>query len=198
MNAVVESSMLDTYVSSANQQLATINGTTALFQETLDNDLRMFATDDVVRQADASITSYAAVQGMKEKMHPSRNGGLEQQIYECFEHYAASHPGILYVYMGTTQGGYIQWPETTNSDNYAPRQRPWYKAAVAADGNVAQTDYCMMIHKSGLVLADPHNPSNNSKYLRDLTIPGLERGFSGSVLLQLSCPSYWRFLSQRC
>ena len=223
---IVESSMLDTYVSSANQQLATINGTTALFQETLDNDLRMFATDDVVRQADASITSYAAVQGMKEKMHPSRNGGLEQQIYECFEHYATNHPGILYVYMGTTQGGYIQWPETTNSDNYDPRQRPWYKAAVAADGNVAQTDpyadsvtgllivsnaivirdeqgkqigvmaldassdritqilnnikigqtgYCMMIHKSGLVLADPHNPANNSKYLKDITIPGLER-----------------------
>jgi len=40
-------------------------------------------------------------------MTPSGNGGIEQEIFKAFEHYGKTHPGTLYVYMATEDGGIL-------------------------------------------------------------------------------------------
>ena len=192
--------------------------------ENLDQNLNMLATHALVKSSDNSITTY--LNGTGEMMTPSQNGKIEKEIYHLFSQFAENHPGTLYVYMGTQDGGYIQWPETKNSPKYDPRKREWYKKAQNAGGTIVRTNpyadsvtasmlvsnsrvftdntgtpygvialdmtsdklteivsgiklgntgYAMMVHKSGLVLADSKHPENNNKFLADLNIPEIER-----------------------
>lgn len=218
---IVQSALMNRYMNTSVEQLTAVDEAVKIFQGDIDNDLRMFANHPLILKADDTITKYTTVKD-KVNMTPSKNGGIEQEIYEVFEHYAKYHPGTLYLSIGTETGGFIQWPESSTV-KYDPRERPWYVAALGggdqvsrtlpyadsvtgdmvvsngtpirtADGKligamtstassakiadllqaikIGETGYCMMIHKSGLVIADPSNLQNNGKYIKDMGIEG--------------------------
>jgi methyl-accepting chemotaxis protein len=222
VNMLINKSVQDGHIRNITQQVNIIEQMLNVFYEDLDRNIDMFASRSTVKRADITITDY--LEGSGGMMSPSKNGGIEQEIYEEFENYAKTHPGTLYVYMGTKDGGYIQWPETTNSKNYDPRKRPWYQKAMSHQNQVIRTDpytdstngsvivsnartftgpdgkiggvmaidvsseklaqimngikigktgYVMMLHKSGLILADPKNADNNLKYVSDVNIEKL-------------------------
>ncbi|WP_419663845.1 methyl-accepting chemotaxis protein [Desulfosarcina variabilis str. Montpellier] len=222
VNILINRSIQDGHIRNVTQQVSIIEQMLFIFYDDLDRNIDMFASHQKVRKADSTITDYLA--GSGEMMTPSRNGGIEQEIFEEFDNYAKTHPGTLYVYMGTEDGGYIQWPETKNSKNYDPRKRPWYQRAMSNKNQVIRTDpyvdsvngsvivsnartftdvsgkisgvmaidvssgklteimngikigktgYAMMMHKSGLILADPKNADNNLKYVKDVQIENL-------------------------
>jgi methyl-accepting chemotaxis protein len=221
---LINKSIHQSYFKNVQQQIGMIDRTISLFYNDLDNNIDTFANHALLKKADSSITTY--LQGSGEKMTPSANGGIEQRIFQEFDNYAQNHPGTLYVYMGTKDGGYIQWPETTISNNYDPRKRPWYTKAISQDGTIIRTDpyedavshslivsnarsfkdatgkiygvmaidassqkltkilseikigetgYAMLLHKSGLILADPSNPENNNKPIAKTDLPGLQK-----------------------
>lgn len=210
-----------------DNQIRTVDHALNLFYDDLDRNIDMFAMHKLVKRSDQTITTYYDKTNIS--MTPSKNGGLEQQIYEEFDNYARSHPGTLYVYMGTEDGGYIQWPETATSDNYDPRKRPWYTKAKGESGRIIRTDpyedavtkslivsnartfkdnsgrirgvmaidvtssklteilsdikigetgYVMLLHKTGLVLADPADSNNNNKSIDDSGLGGLSAAIS--------------------
>jgi methyl-accepting chemotaxis protein len=214
VNMLINKSIQDSHIRNITQQVNVIEQMLNVFYDDLDRNIDMFASLKTVRSADSTITDYLKSSGAM--MTASKNGGIEQKIYEEFENYGKTHPGTLYVYMGTEDGGYIQWPQTTNSKDYDPRKRPWYRKAMANQGKIIHTDpytdsvtgsaivsnartfknkdgkvygvmaidvssaklvdimngihigktgYVMLLHKSGLILADPKHPDNNLKYL---------------------------------
>ncbi|CVK20843.1 methyl-accepting chemotaxis protein [Sporomusa sphaeroides] len=227
LNAITQAALLKSYFRTSEQQIQTINEAINLFQGAVDKDITMFAANPLILKADNTITKYMDID-MKKVMTPSKNGGIEQEIFQAFEHYGKTHPGTLYVYMGTESGGYVLWPEDSIWAHYDPRERPWYKAALNGNDTISrtapyvdasagglgglivsnatpiknsegqvigvmgidastariteilngikigETGYCMMIHKSGMILADPSNPQNNNKYVKDIGIEGLE------------------------
>lgn len=126
---LINRSVYQQFDQTIEHQMKMVDHTLSLFYDDLDRNIDMFAMHHLVRSSDSSITGYSDKTNIT-NMTPSQNGGIEQQIYEEFDNYAASHPGTLYVYMGTEDGGYIQWPETGTSDNYDPRKRPWYTKAM--------------------------------------------------------------------
>lgn len=222
-NLLINNAMQSGHARNIEQQVNVIEQMLMVFYDDLDRNIDMFASHNLLKNADATITDY--LEGNGEMMTPSKNGGVEQKIFDDFDNYAKSHPGTLYVYMGTEDGGYIQWPETTNSKNYDPRKRPWYRKAMSNKGQVIRTDpykdsvngsvivsnartfkdaegkvygvmaidvtsdkladimegvqigktgYAVMVHKSGLVLADPKNPDHNLKHVSEIKIDHLE------------------------
>ena len=56
-----------------------------------------------------------------------------------FDGFAKSHPSTAYLSVGLSDGGYASWPDDPKIANYDPRQRPWYKAALAAPGTTVRT-----------------------------------------------------------
>jgi methyl-accepting chemotaxis protein len=185
----------------------------------------MMATNPQIIKSDTTITSYADKEETKQ-MTPSKNGGMEQEIYEMFDHYAGTHPGTMYVYYGTEQGSYLQWPETGLPAKFNPPDKSWYQVGLSGNGSIVRTDpyidgiskemivsnvrtfydssgktlgvlgidveqstisnmlnqmktgttgYSMIVHKTGVVLADGNNPENNFKTLKDLNISGLDK-----------------------
>lgn len=183
----------------------------------------MLANDPYVIQGDSTVTSYRN-KSTPTFITPSKNGGIEQQIYNSFDRYAETHSYTKYIYLATKESGYINWPEVEMSANYDPTVRDWYKQAVAANGSIIRTDpyvdtthnmiisnarsvkdkngnligvvgidveqssisnmlenmkigntgYFMLIHKTGIVMADGKYAENNFKSIDELNIEGLK------------------------
>lgn len=213
------------YITNSNEQMKLVDTSINNFYEQIDKDINMMASNPLVMQADNSITSYAN-NTAKVKMTPSINGGLEQQIFEMFKHYADTHPGTMYVYFGTETGSYLQWPETEIPEKYDSPTKYWYKTGLSGKGaivrtepyvdsisnqmitsnvrafngtngqllgvigidvqqtvisdmlksmKIGQTGYSMIVHKTGVILADGNEEKNNFKKLDELKINGLEK-----------------------
>lgn len=106
-----------------------------IFEENVD----FLADNQLVRKSDNTIESYVNAND-KVYMTPSKNGGIEQQIYNLFAQFGESNSSMKYVYMCMENGSFIQWPEGYISEKYDPRQRPWYKAAMQNPGKTVITD----------------------------------------------------------
>ncbi|EHQ87603.1 methyl-accepting chemotaxis protein [Desulfosporosinus youngiae] len=139
VNSYVKNQVLDNFVISTTKEITQVNNMINTFFASVSDNCDLLANDAAVEKADQTITTYINKKGDGTKMTPSQNGGIEQEIYNSFLRYAQTHPNTAYLYMGTTHGGYIQWPESKVADNYDPRERLWYKTAMNNKGKVVRT-----------------------------------------------------------
>ncbi|SHK49515.1 methyl-accepting chemotaxis protein [Paramaledivibacter caminithermalis] len=126
------------YLNYSDEQMKIIENTMMVFYNGIDEDINMMASHPLVTQADDTITSYIN-NDKRTEMTPSRNGGLEQEIYNIFKHYGETHQGTMYVYLATEGGSYLQWPETSISKNYNPTEKIWYKEGLKGNGDIKRT-----------------------------------------------------------
>lgn len=136
LNYYMQKQLTDDFVDSTSTGIKQVDSAINVFFQGIKENCDFLAQDPLVRSADQIITTYMDKAGEAAKMTTSANGGLEQQIYELFVKYAETHPGAAYVYMGTENGGYVQWPEEQLPDNYDPRQRPFYLNGMSGNGKV--------------------------------------------------------------
>lgn len=213
------------YINNSNEQMKIVENTINVFYDQIDKDIHMMALHPLVMKADQTITSYVSTTDTVE-MTPSKNGGLEQEIYEVFKQYADTHPGTMYIYFGTEEGSYLQWPETTVSKNYVPKEKGWYKTGLNGNGDIVRTEpyidgytesmitsnvrsftdangkvsgvlgidvqqsvisdmltqmktgktgHYMILHDSGIIMADGNNAENNFKKIEEVGIEGLDQ-----------------------
>lgn len=127
-NNFVEKEMEQFFLESTKKEMVQVDNAFSMYFETIEENCVFLANNPVVKRADSTITNYLYKDVVQ--MTPSRNGGIEQEIYEFFEQFANSHPKSAYVYMATKYGGYIQWPEGKSMKNYDPRERPYYITAM--------------------------------------------------------------------
>ncbi|KAB1438411.1 methyl-accepting chemotaxis protein [Candidatus Galacturonibacter soehngenii] len=127
------------YYSNSTEQMKIVSQAINIFYEQIDKNIDMLATNPVIMQADSSITTYKNTT-QETSMNPSKNEGIEQEIYKVFEQYATSHEGTSYVYLGTKDGGYIQWPEETTMAGFDPTKRPWFNQALEEKGSIIRTE----------------------------------------------------------
>lgn len=127
------------YYSNSTEQMRIVSQAINIFYQQIDKNINMLAANPVIKKADGSITTYKDTTE-ETPMHPSVNGGIEQEIYKVLEQYAVSHEGTSYVYLGTKDGGYIQWPEETTMVGFDPTKRPWFNDAMNKNGNIIRTE----------------------------------------------------------
>ncbi|EGW41689.1 methyl-accepting chemotaxis protein [Desulfosporosinus sp. OT] len=213
------------YFNNSNEQMKIAEKSIKIFYNQIDKDINMMASNPLIMKASSGITSYAN-NSEETKMTPSHNGGLEQEIYEVFNHYAETHPGTMYVYFGTEKGTYLQWPETSIPKKFNPPEKNWYKTGLNGSGSIVRTapyvdgisnamitsnvrsftdtngnligtlgidvqqsvisdmlssmkngktGFSMIVHNTGVILADGNNPKNNFKKINEIKIAGLNQ-----------------------
>lgn len=94
------------YLNSSKEQMNIVSDSIKNFYSQIDQNINMIATNPTVMKGDSTITNYKATE-TKTFMTPSKNGGIEQEIYEVFNQYCNSHPETKYVYLATKEGGYL-------------------------------------------------------------------------------------------
>ena len=137
----METSIILEQKKSVENQLSLVSDNIDVIFGNMKDNVGFFTRNNLVKGADSSLSSYVN-NNTKIMMTPSKNKGIEQQIFESFKEFGETHPDYQYVYMGTENGGYIQYPEGNMDGPFDPRQRPWYPVAVAnPDTAVLGTPY---------------------------------------------------------
>jgi methyl-accepting chemotaxis protein len=140
---IVQKSMVneitDTFVMTTSDEISQVDKRLNLFFDTTNENVNYLADTPIVHQADNTITTYMN-QTEKQKSHFAQNGGIESKLFVDFERFAKAHPNTSSAFMGTSNGGYVQWPEKEMAAKYDPRTRPWYKDALDKPDEVILTE----------------------------------------------------------
>ncbi|SMF92110.1 methyl-accepting chemotaxis sensory transducer with Cache sensor [Paenibacillus uliginis N3/975] len=141
INQRVKHDMEENFYEATRKEIKQVSGAMNLYFNTVNESVEYFAKQPVIQKIDSSITSYVNAIGEDGtiQMTPSEKAGMESQIYNFFLNYSKTHPNVAYLYLGTKDGGYIQWPQGTSTDKFDPRPRPWYTQAVENPDKVMRT-----------------------------------------------------------
>ncbi|MCM3737980.1 methyl-accepting chemotaxis protein [Bacillus cytotoxicus] len=80
------------------------------------------------------VTYFSKV--IQRNMQETENG---ESVRKIFAEYASLHPEIIYTYVGTDNGGYIQEPNEQMPADFNPKERPWYIDAMKQNGGIVIT-----------------------------------------------------------
>ena len=103
-----------------------------------ENVVTMLAIHPAVLGADETIYNYT-IEAQKSGIVYTHAGKAEQEMVTLFKAIEESFPEFQDIYMGTRWGGIATSWNGEDELGYDPRQREWYKQAVAADGNIVIT-----------------------------------------------------------
>ncbi|SFD00065.1 methyl-accepting chemotaxis protein [Bacillus sp. OV322] len=138
-NSVTKKTEQD-YIHFSEKEIYQVDNAISIYFQSIKENARLLATNPAVITADKTITSYKdKTDGESIDMTPLKNGPKEKDIFNVFSQFGKSHPNAAYVYMGTPDGGYIQYPEGATTPRFDPTERPWYKAAIGNPGKVKMT-----------------------------------------------------------
>ncbi len=133
----------ENYLISARRQVEQIDDYIAAYLNGLSQDCDFLAQNSAVKSVDARLTTYMDKPFDENgfiPMTPASNGGTETEIYELFRDYALTHPEVVCVYLGSEEGGYVQWPQSKLERQYDPRERLWYQHILSQKDQVVVTD----------------------------------------------------------
>ncbi|CAH9049749.1 Methyl-accepting chemotaxis protein McpA [Pseudoalteromonas holothuriae] len=116
---------LNSFLDFSSSEMRQIENTFVLFFDQMKNNARFLAQHKAVSTVPDNITQYFDAE---KPMTPLQNSPQEGEIFEFYTAFGQTHPELLFVYMGSETGGFIQYPAEPLG-NYDPRKRPWYKNA---------------------------------------------------------------------
>ncbi|MBQ4880060.1 methyl-accepting chemotaxis protein [Pseudoalteromonas luteoviolacea] len=127
---------LTRFTASSDSEIRQVENTFVLFFDQMKNNARFLAQSQAVTLVGDDTTTYF---GAEKMMTPETSGSNEAEIFELFKSFGVTHPELLFVYLGTTQGGFIQYPAEPLG-GYDPRKRPWYQEVTKSANDVVITD----------------------------------------------------------
>nr|WP_168412905.1 methyl-accepting chemotaxis protein [Bacillus salacetis] len=176
-NRVSETTKED-YINFSEREINQVDNAISMYFESIRENVLLLATNPSVIKADDSVTSYMNASGGDSiEMTPSKNGDVEKAIFNVFSQFGATHPNAAYVYMGTSDGGYIQYPEGPTNPGFDPRERPWYGAAMEQPGEVRLTSAYAATGQDGIIVSNVAaievNGKENGVLGLDVSLDGL-------------------------
>ncbi|MGE7546196.1 methyl-accepting chemotaxis protein [Sporosarcina newyorkensis] len=164
VNKTVSEKTENDYISFSEKEIKQVDNGISLYFETIRENVNLLANDNSVLNADSSITSYKDIAGDASiDMTPSENGDKEKAIFNLFSQFSINHPKASYVYMGTSDGGYVQYPEGPVSAGFDPRDRPWYSTAIEEPGEVKLTSAYEATGIEGIIVSNVVSIEKNGK-----------------------------------
>ncbi len=142
LNGIITNNQRESFHEETNLQAIQVDNTMNIFLEELRAGLVNMSNDPVLR-AGGNITVYSDGEvdskGMI-AMDPAAKGGYELAAYEVFQRFAEANKGsVSVVSLGTTDGGFLQYPVVKRKKGYDSRTRDWYKNSMAAKDKVLIT-----------------------------------------------------------
>nr|WP_275298151.1 methyl-accepting chemotaxis protein [Halomonas campisalis] len=146
---------VDAFAEASAQYLRQVDYSLTTLLDQVAQDAAFLAAEPLVREAHGTLTRYLDNRETR-PMTPSRNAGTEAELYALYSRFANAHPGLAYVYLGTADGGYVQWPESNIGAGYDPRERPFYQAALNRPGEVVRTEAYYFAADDATIISSVH------------------------------------------
>jgi len=116
------------FVERTQDELRQVDKGFQLFFQQIKANVKFLAQNKLTTQLPDNTHTYI---GSDHMMEPKNDSVEELNLYKLYKDFGLSHPDLLYVYTGTKEGGFVQYP-LEELGGYDPRQRPWYKQALAS------------------------------------------------------------------
>lgn len=109
------------------------------------------SADSRLKTAGGSLKNYTDFSQQILTQEPSDK---EKEIYEFFKNIKDNNKNITFISYGTSDGGYVEYPEFNPQESYDPRERDWYKNAVQREGTAISEPYITKVSKEAVVSID--------------------------------------------
>ncbi|MCP4117438.1 MAG: methyl-accepting chemotaxis protein [Desulfobacteraceae bacterium] len=130
---------LETFMHASTQQLSQIDEAMNIFINEAKMNAGMVAKNPLLAENGDSITNYKHTT-RKTAMTPLANGGKEAEIFEFLRLVHEAHPAYASAFIGTKDGGYLQFPASDRKAGYDSTARGWYKLALTDPDKVVLSD----------------------------------------------------------
>ncbi|GLQ33540.1 methyl-accepting chemotaxis protein [Litoribrevibacter albus] len=129
----VRDSAITSFEKQSTNEIRQIDTAFSLYLNGLAEDAVYLASTEIIQNLDSSVMTY--MDKPSEPMTPEQNSEVEAKAFQLLKEFGESRPDLAFVYLGMSNGGYIQWPKGNNVANYDPRKRPWYTSSI---GNASE------------------------------------------------------------
>ncbi|WP_028301700.1 HAMP domain-containing methyl-accepting chemotaxis protein [Oceanospirillum beijerinckii] len=134
----VRHSAIEDFQASSQREITQIDNAFNIFFGDLKKNINYLASLPLITQPVDGAPSF--VNGPEGFTGWDSLTGSAKAIFQTYTLFADANPGLAYVYTGRSDGHYIEWPGSTFKSAYDPRSRPWYKKAVAGNGETVRTN----------------------------------------------------------
>ena len=122
-----------------HREVKQVDNAIRMFFHEIEKNVTYLTEQPAIKEAIPSITSYLK-NSAATRMTPTSSNEAERAVFNLFEQFGDYHDGISYIYLGTEQSGYLQWPQGEIAANYDPRPRPWYQTGVDANNQTVRAN----------------------------------------------------------
>lgn len=128
---------LENFVQSTQNEIRQVNNGFKLFFDQVKANAEYLAKHPTVKQVPpAEISTYF---GAEKPMNPLAAHPSEAEIFKLYSLFGQTHEELLFVYMGTENGSFIQYPAEPIG-GYDPRKRPWFKKGIELSRSAGITE----------------------------------------------------------
>ncbi|OOF01868.1 MULTISPECIES: methyl-accepting chemotaxis protein [Salinivibrio] len=127
-------STLQSYEQSSYKEMQHIGNAFKFYLQGLSANAKVLANSEALQGLDSSVADYM---GDTQPMTSKQNSPAERRAYALLEAMGNSRDDFAYVFLGLSNGDYIQWPQGELGD-YDPRQRPWYQTGQGNRNNAVR------------------------------------------------------------
>ena len=139
----IRSSAQADFTKATTREVNQVDNAIDIFFDGMKKNLKMLADSPTTRQTEGKITSYINKPGGADGMVPMKPleaGGYEAESYRSFEQMVRAHSEVSVISLGTSDGGYLQYPAIARKTGYDSRTRDWYKDTVKQPDKIVITD----------------------------------------------------------
>ncbi len=119
----------------------------------MEEEVNMITSMDEVQNAKGHLMNFTDYRNNAGKVSPSE---IEKSIAEGFRILKESHQTINFLFIGTEDGGYMEYPSFKPSQSYDPRLRPWYENT---------------IHQKQVMISEPYQTNITKELVVSFTKP---------------------------
>lgn len=124
---------VEQFIDGSTREIRQIDGNMRQFFDGMQQNVDQMANDPVYTSVN-SLKDYRGAGAAGQPLPPAA-----QQVIDAFARFGSTHPAAAILSIGLEDGTYAKWPDDPQLANYDPRQRPWYKAAMASPGKTVRT-----------------------------------------------------------
>ncbi|MDF2950901.1 MAG: uncharacterized protein K0S18_484 [Anaerocolumna sp.] len=135
----LENWLFENSINNSNQILHQVN---ELIDRSLISDMKeeveLIASLDIVKEANNNLNSYI---NYDSSTFSYRELSIENIIEDYFEAMKKSHKSTNFIFLGTENGEYMEYPRFSPTKSYDPRARQWYKNTIDQEEVIISEPY---------------------------------------------------------
>lgn len=129
--STVRSDAVTTFASQSESEIRYVDRLFSMYLNNLAENVAFFARADAVKAlTPGSLERYD--NEAAQSMDMSAGSDLQREAYSLFEDFAETHPDLAYIWAGTEDKGYLQWPLAESISDYDPTEKGWYTQSINA------------------------------------------------------------------